>query len=151
MFLWFLPFSRISKLCGISEGQNSDSPRLHQLYAGKWVSRTYPWPPSADSIGEPGCGTSFRSGRLFFPILRRCVRFERVQEAARNGRYFVDCGQECGFVCFRRLVEAANFSHELERRGSDLVRCDGRIKVEKCFDIPAHSCDLNWVTLRSLI
>ncbi len=29
LFLWFLPFSRISKLRGISGAQNSDSPRLH--------------------------------------------------------------------------------------------------------------------------
>jgi len=98
---------------------------------------------SAESIAEPCCGANFRFRGFFFPISRRRVRFERMQEAARNGLYFVDCGQECGFVCLRWLVEAANFSHELQRRSSDLVRCDGRIKVEKRFDIPAHSCDLN--------
>src|SRR5258708_24932721 len=35
MFLLFLPFSRISKLSGISEAKNSDSPRLH--HSNYWV------------------------------------------------------------------------------------------------------------------
>src|SRR6266403_178723 len=92
-----------------------------------------------DSIAEPGRGASFRFCRFFFPILRWRVRFERMEEAAGNGSYFVDSGQECGFICLRRLVESADFPYELEGGILNLWGGNWRIKVEKCFDIPAHS------------
>ncbi|HMF62699.1 MAG TPA: hypothetical protein VK608_01330, partial [Edaphobacter sp.] len=51
--------------------------------------------------------------------------------------------QERFFVCLRRFVEAADLSNELERSSSNLVCSDGRIEVEKHFDISAHFYDLH--------
>jgi hypothetical protein len=41
------------------------------------------------------------------------------------------------FVGLRRFVEPGDFSDELERGRADLFWSDGRIKIEKRFDIPA--------------
>jgi hypothetical protein len=93
-------------------------------------------PPSS---AKPLCRTSFRPGSLFFSILRRCVRVERMKKPSRDIGYFVDSGHKRGFIYLRRFVEARDFSHELERSSSNLFVSDGRIEVEKRFDIPAHS------------
>src|ERR1019366_961203 len=92
-------------------------------------------PSSAESLG----GASFRLCSLFFSILRRCAAVERMGEASRDAGDFIDCGQERGFVCLRRFVKTADFSHELERSRSSLFGSDGRIEVEEGLDIPAHS------------
>src|SRR5712664_1139696 len=110
----------------------------------------YQWPDSADSIGEPGRGTSFRFCRFFFSILRRSVRFERMNETSRDLGYFVDSSQERSLIRFRRFTETADFSHELERGILDLFGGNRRIKVEQCLDVPAHSCDLNETRLNPL-
>ena len=92
----------------------------------------------AGSIAESLRGASFRLGRLFFSIFRRRGGFEQKEKARRNARYFIHCSQERGFVRLRRLREAADFSHELERGSFNLFGSDGRIEVEESFDIPAH-------------
>jgi hypothetical protein len=66
-----------------------------------------------------------------------------MNQATRSRSYFLDRGLERVLVCFRRFVEAADFSHKLERGVLNLLGGDGRIKVEKRFDVPAHSCDLS--------
>ncbi len=93
----------------------------------------------ADSGTESLCGASFRFGGLFFSSLRRCVGFERTEQTSRDTGDFIDCSQERSFVCFGRFVKAADFSYELERSSPNLLGSDGRIEVEKGFDIPAHS------------
>jgi hypothetical protein len=62
-----------------------------------------------------------------------------MQKASRDIGYSIDCSQERSFVCFRRFVKTADFSHELERCGSNFFVRDWRIEVEKSFYIPAHS------------
>ena len=47
-------------------------------------------------------------------------------------------GQECGLVRLRGFGKAADFSHELERSIPDFFRSDGRVKIEKGFDISTH-------------
>ena len=94
---------------------------------------------AADSSTESFCGASLRFCGLFFTISRRCIRFERTKKTSRDPCYFIDCGYKRGFVCLRRLVEAADFSHELQRRGTNLFGSDRRIEIDKDFDIPAQS------------
>jgi hypothetical protein len=66
-----------------------------------------------------------------------------MNEASRNLSDFIDSSQERGLIGSRWLVKTADFSHELARRGLNLIAGDERIKIEKCFDIPAHSSDLS--------
>jgi hypothetical protein len=66
-----------------------------------------------------------------------------MNETSRDFGYFIDSSQERRLIRSRRSVKTADFSHELERGILNLFGGDGRIKVEKCFDIPAHSYDLN--------
>jgi hypothetical protein len=75
-----------------------------------------------------------------------------MNETSRDLRDFIDSSEERGLIGSRRLVKTADFSYELERRGLNLFGGDGRIEVEKCFDIPAHSSDLGeaWLLFRSL-
>jgi hypothetical protein len=57
-------------------------------------------------------------------------------------RDFLDRGLKRFFVGLRRFVETGDFADELERRRTHLFWGDGRIKIEKRFDIPAHGFDL---------
>jgi hypothetical protein len=98
------------------------------------VTGAFPSDSRAKSLRRPGLS----SCRFLFSILRWCAGFERSDETARSAGDFLDRGQERGFVCLRRFIKAADFSHELERRRSYLLVSDGRIKVEECFDVPAH-------------
>ena len=84
-----------------------------------------------DSSAESLCGASLCFCGLFCSILRRCVRFERTEEAGRDAGYIIDCCQEGAFVCLRRFVKSTDFSRELERSSSNLFRSDGRNKVEE--------------------
>src|SRR5260370_17489591 len=98
------------------------------------LSHTY-W---AASNTESLCGASRRSCGFFFPILGWCIGFERMEKTGRNVSYFINGGQERGFVCLRGFVKTADFSHELECSSSGFFRSYGRIEVEEGFDIPAH-------------
>jgi hypothetical protein len=69
-----------------------------------------------------------------------------MNETGRDLGYFIDSRQERGFIGSRRFVETADFSDELERGSSNLFSGDGRIKVEKRFDIPAHFRGTSLVT-----
>src|SRR4051812_9913651 len=55
---------------------------------------------------------------------------QRPQQAARGLRNVRDGAVECRNVCLRRLVEAGELAHELERRGADFVLVRGRLEVE---------------------
>jgi hypothetical protein len=51
---------------------------------------------------------------------------------------FIDGALERSFVCLRRFAETADFPHELERGIPNFFGSDGRIEIEKNFDVPAH-------------
>jgi hypothetical protein len=106
---------------------------------------------SAHSIAEPRRGASFRFGCFFFTVFRWRRRFERMQEATRSCGYFVDGSLERGLIRFRRFVKTADFPYKLERSIPNLFRSNWRIKVEKRFDVPAHSRDLGEIWLDSLL
>jgi len=97
----------------------------------------------ADSNAESLRRACFRFCGFFLSIPRRGGGFERTEKSSRNPGHFIDGCKERGFVCLRRFVETADFSHELERRRSNLFGRDRRLKVEKSFDIPAHSGNEN--------
>jgi len=73
-----------------------------------------------------------------------------MNETSRNLGYFIDSSKERSLICSRRFVKTADFSHELERGILNLFGRDDRIKVEKRFDVPAHSYDLNETRLNRL-
>ena len=82
--------------------------------------------------------TSSGFRRFFLPILGRSRRFERMKQASGDGGNLVDGCEERAFVGLRRLIQAADFSDELERGCSNLLRSDWRIEIEERLDIPAH-------------
>src|SRR5215470_13200416 len=82
--------------------------------------------------------TRFGSGGFFFAIAGRSGSFEGLQEAHRGTGDFVNGCVEGGFVGFGRFVKAGNLADELERSVADFVGSDGRIEVEKRFDVSAY-------------
>jgi hypothetical protein len=62
-----------------------------------------------------------------------------MQNTRSNFCNFVYGSDERSLVGFGGLIEAADFSHELQRRSPDLFLVDGRIEVKKRFDISAHA------------
>jgi len=63
---------------------------------------------------EPRSGAGFCLRGLFFPILRRCMRFKRTEKTGRHSCDLIDCSAERAFVCLRWFVESSDLSHELE-------------------------------------
>jgi hypothetical protein len=61
-----------------------------------------------------------------------------VQETQRDGRDIIDCFLEAGFVGFRRLIEAGNLAHKLQRCGLNFLFGNRRIEIEKRLDVSAH-------------
>jgi hypothetical protein len=61
-----------------------------------------------------------------------------MKQASRSSSHFVDGSEKSFFIRLGRLGEPADFADKLKRRCLDFFRRDGRVKVEKCFDIPAH-------------
>jgi hypothetical protein len=90
---------------------------------------------SPESLG----GASLRLRGFFLPILRRGIGLERSEQATGDAGYFIDCVQESVFVGLGRFAKAADFSHELQRSGPNLIVRDWRIEVEEGFDISAHA------------
>jgi hypothetical protein len=107
-------------------------------------------PRLADSSAKPHHGASFRFCGFFFPIPPWRIRFKGMNETSRDLWDFIDSSEERGLIGSRRFLKATDFSHELERRGLNLVAGDRRIEVEKCSDIPAHSSDLSQIWLNPL-
>jgi len=91
-----------------------------------------------DSTAEPGRGAGFGSRGYLFAIVRWCAAFQGMNQASGNSSDFIDGSVEYSFVCFRRFVEAADFSHELERSRTNLLVGDRRIEIEKRFDASAY-------------
>jgi hypothetical protein len=88
--------------------------------------------------GKPFRGAGFCFGGFFFAILRLRIGLEGTKEARGGLGDFVNGGGEWGLVGLRRLGESADFSDELERGVSNFFVRDGRIEIEKNFDVPAH-------------
>src|SRR6266853_5758793 len=61
-----------------------------------------------------------------------------MEETSCDAGYLIDCCHERAFICLRRFVKAADFSHELERRSSNLFGRDWRIEIEESSYIPTH-------------
>lgn len=61
-----------------------------------------------------------------------------MEQPAGNSSNFIDRVFERLFVRFRRLGEAADFSHKLKRCRTNFVGRNWRIEVKKSLDIPAH-------------
>lgn len=138
----------ISKACDASTFTSGSTPDPSQfVFLRRHANQTL---CLADSSPKPHYGASFRFCRLFFPIPWRCVRFQGMNETGRDQCDFINSSQERGLIGSRRFVETADFSHELERRGLNLVAGNRRIKIEKCFDVPAHSSDLSQTWLNRL-
>ena len=77
-------------------------------------------------------------GGFFLAIFRRRRSFQRTQQPARNLGDIFDRFLECFLVRLRRLVEAGNFPHELQRRRVYFVRGHRRLKIEKRSDVATH-------------
>jgi len=91
-----------------------------------------------DSSAESLSGSSFGFGCFLFAVSRRSVGFERMEKARRYIGYLIDSSQERRLICVRWFVKTTDLSYELQRSGLNLFRSDGRIEIEKGFDIPAH-------------
>ena len=73
------------------------------------------------------------------------VGLER-RSSRRGGRGdLVDGALECRLVRLRRLVEAAQLAHELQRGGADLVLGRGRLEIEQRADVAAHRVVLIYI------
>jgi hypothetical protein len=93
---------------------------------------------SAESFGCAG----FRLDGLFLPIFRRSIGLKRVEKTRGHASYFIDGCQKRRFVRFGRVREAAYLAYELERSRPNLLVGHGRIEIEECFDISAHTFTL---------
>src|SRR5579872_1025421 len=89
-------------------------------------------------VAKPLRRARFGFRGFFFAILWRRGGLERADQPFGYTSDFIDRCEKRGFVRLRRLVEASDFSYELQRSGTDFFRRDRWIKVEKGFDVPAH-------------
>jgi hypothetical protein len=92
---------------------------------------------------ESFSGEALRSPRAgargdLLTIARFGARRERLDQAAGGGRHLVDGAVERVLVRLRRRIEAAQFPHELDRRGADLLVRRRRIEIEESFDVSTH-------------
>jgi len=76
------------------------------------------------------CSTGSCLGSLLCAAPCRRVRLKRSQKVSGGDRYPVDGCEKCSFVDLRWLVEAANFSHELQCSRAYLFVCHRRFEVE---------------------
>lgn len=102
-------------------------------------------PPAAASFYDLLSPKSFRRprsrlGGFFFAVPRWRGCLERAQQAGGRCGNFIDGAHESSFVGFRRFVEPADLSYELQRRCTDLVIGNRRLEVEEHLDVSAHSC-----------
>ena len=94
--------------------------------------------PVGGLCSKPHGGASFCFGDFLLAILGRSRRFERTEQSMRDHGDVLDGGEENGFVRLRWLGEAADFPHELQRRGAHLVVRNRWFEVEENFDVSAH-------------
>jgi hypothetical protein len=97
--------------------------------------------PEVRLAGEPLRRTRSRLSRLVIAIFRWRSGLKRAQQLLSNCSNLLDGRLKGRFVGFRGLVEAAQLSDELERRGAYLSFGHGRFEVEERLDISAHDRD----------
>jgi hypothetical protein len=95
-------------------------------------------PSAAESLG----GAGFRFGGLFFSILGRRVRIERMEKTSGDARYLVHSGQEQLLVGPGRFAETADLANKLQGCCANFFVRHGRIEIEERFDISAHRSGL---------
>src|SRR5271169_6024543 len=75
---------------------------------------------------------------------------QRGQEATGDFRDLLDRAVERHFVGLRRLVETGKLSHELQRRGLDLMLGRRRLEIEQRLDVAAHYPSCSFIDLAPL-
>src|SRR6478736_7898618 len=75
---------------------------------------------------------------LDLAVARRGMGVQRGQETAGGGGHLRDRAVERLGIGLRRLVEAGQFSPELQRGGLDFVLGRGRLEIEQRLDVAAH-------------
>jgi hypothetical protein len=90
------------------------------------------------SMSEALRGAGLGFGGFFFAVFGWSGGFHGTQETFGNGGDFLNSSAKLGFICLRRLAEAANFSDELERSRPNFFGSNWRIEVKKRFDVSAH-------------
>src|SRR5260221_7761079 len=71
-------------------------------------------------------------------VARRRMGMQRGQKAPGGSGYLSHRAVKCLGVGLRRLVEAGQFSHELQRGGLDFVLGRGPLEIEQRLDVAAH-------------
>jgi hypothetical protein len=117
------------------------------LRSRDFLSDTDVMSDGSHSTSETFGRASLSLSRLFFSIFWWSGRVERVKKPGCDPGNFVDGGLKRGLVRLRRLIEARNLAHELQRCGPDLVVRDGGIEIEKRLNIPAHESNLRPLNL----
>src|SRR5258708_36689159 len=87
---------------------------------------------------EPQARSLLRLLRLDLAVARRRLRMQRRQQPPRGVGNFDDRALERRLVGLRRLVEAGQLAHELQRRGLDFLLGRGRLEIEQGLDVAAH-------------
>jgi hypothetical protein len=93
---------------------------------------------SEQLIAKSFGGSGFRFSGFFFSIFWGCSCLEGMQQPPRDARYLLDCAKKRGFICLGRLVEAGDFSYELQGSCAHLFVSDWWIEIEERFDVSAH-------------
>ena len=88
---------------------------------------------------ESQCRARLRFCGFFFAILGRSRGFERSEKAYGHRGYFVDGGQEHGFIGLGGLVESGDLADELNGGSADFFVGNRGIEVEESFNIAAHN------------
>src|SRR2546429_4960203 len=72
-------------------------------------------------------------------IARLGTGHQRIQQTSSNRSHLVDGTIERCLVGSRRVIEARELSHELQRSSPDLLVGSRGVEIEQCLDAPAHS------------
>src|SRR6202011_3596819 len=72
------------------------------------------------------------------PVRRGLPRLERSKQAARDVGDLVDRLIKRRLVDLRRMREAAELTHELQRGGADFLLGRRRLEIEQRADVAAH-------------
>jgi hypothetical protein len=107
---------------------------LRRITKKMWLSKSLMGGLRAESFRCAGP----RFGGFFFAVFGRRGGFQGAEQPVRDGGYFIDRSEKSFLIGLRRFVEAGDLSYELQRSSLDFVGGDGRIKVEKRFDVSAH-------------
>src|SRR5687768_11495123 len=83
-------------------------------------------------------------------IARLRVGNQRLHELLRDLGHPLHGLLECRLIRLGWLIVSADLTDILERRGTHLIRGDGRLEIEKWFDVSAHWRYLEVVSVLSI-